>query len=461
MTKSFVLNTIFKATMLSALVLSTVPSYASSHNHAIDKMQKQIEILQKELTTLKEKSIQQEEKIVENHQSVIKAESNGIKVETNTKDVYGHGFEVAMSPSPRIKVGELSWQPFGELAMETAFFSDDKFDHPDASQLRFARLGMRGSIASDFNYVVDVNFANNNVGIINAFMDYKLGDLGVIRVGHNRSPYSLEGMTNNNYWTFAEVAPSTAAFDVGEILGAAVHLAGDNWVLGAGLYNQNVGLQDNDDEGWRVASRFAVAPIKENENILHLGVSAAHIEARDTNNTLTFGANAGNTIQRTNLVRANMTNADSHDLFGFEAATVQGPLSLQGEYFYTNVQNRDATPDSKFHGGYIQASYFLTGESRPYVDGNATFGRIVPKNSFLGGKGAGAWEVALRYDTLDLNDGTVQGGEMDTYSLGVNWYQNQYARMTFNYIMTDTDENAFSAAHDSPSMLLLRQQVFF
>lgn len=211
----------------------------------------------------------------------------------------------------------------------------------------------------------------------------------------------------------------------------------------------------------RVASRVAVAPIKEKENIVHLGFSAAHIESRQTNNTLTFGANAGNTLQRTNLVRANMTNADSHDLFGFEAATVQGPLSLQGEYFYTNVRNRDTTADAAFHGGYVQASYFLTGESRPYVDGNATFGRIVPKSAFLGGKGPGAWEVAMRYDTLDLNDGAVQGGEMDTYSLGVNWYQNQYARLTMNYIMTDTDENAFSAANDSPSMLLLRQQVFF
>lgn len=438
-------------------------AFSSDYSSAIEKMQKQIETLQQELVRLKKENEQQDKKIVENEKTVIETANKSIKVETDTMGVYGHGFEVAMSPSPKISMGELSWQPFGELSMETAFFSDDEFDHPDATQLRFARLGMRGSISNDFNYVVDVNFANNQVGIINAFMDYKLGDLGVFRVGHNRSPYSLEGLTNNNYWTFAEVAPSTAAFDVGEILGAAVHLAGDNWVFGAGLYNQNTGMQDNDDEGWRVASRVAIAPIKEDENILHLGVSAAHIEASNARatNPLTFRANIGNTIQRTNTLRAQMANADSHDLFGFEAATVNGPLSFQGEYFYTNVRNRDATPDNAFHGGYLQASYFLTGESRPYVDGNATFGRIVPKKPFLGGKGPGAWEIALRYDTLDLNDGAVQAGEMDTYSLGVNWYQNQYARMTLNYIISDTDENAFSAANDDTSMLLLRQQVFF
>ena len=31
-------------------------------------------------------------------------------------------------------------------------------------------------------------------------------------------------------------------------------------------------------------------------------------------------------------------------------------------------------------------------------------------------------EAGFRYSSLDLSDGDVDGGEMDTYSLGLNWW---------------------------------------
>ena len=50
-----------------------------------------------------------------------------------------------------------------------------------------------------------------------------------------------------------------------------------------------------------------------------------------------------------------------------------------------------------------------------------------------------AWEVAVRYDTLDLTDGTLRGGEMTNMAVGLNWYLNANTRLMFDYIMSNTE----------------------
>ena len=47
--------------------------------------------------------------------------------------------------------------------------------------------------------------------------------------------------------------------------------------------------------------------------------------------------------------------------------------------------------------------------------------------------GWGALERALRYSRLDLTDGTVDGGEMDIISLGINWWLSRAAHFGVNY----------------------------
>ena len=97
-------------------------------------------------------------------------------------------------------------------------------------------------------------------------------------------------------------------------------------------------------------------------------------------------------------------------------------------------------PSVKFQGGYAEAAYVLTGETRRYNPGSASYGGIVPANPFsLTGGSWGAWEIAGRVSTIDLNDqlataNGVAGGRQTIYTLALNWYANRNVRLMFDYL---------------------------
>ena len=93
------------------------------------------------------------------------------------------------------------------------------------------------------------------------------------------------------------------------------------------------------------------------------------------------------------------------------------------------------------------ATYLLTGEEKPL---NA----ITPKASFLGrGGGWGAWELAFRYENLQMDD-AQNGNRGRAFTFGVNWWLTKFVRYQSNFIFerikdplrapTTGDSDAFS-----------------
>ncbi len=142
-----------------------------------------------------------------------------------------------------------------------------------------------------------------------------------------------------------------------------------------------------------------------------------------------------------------------YETLGFESIINVGAFQVVGEY-QTNWTQRDVGSSLNFHGGYVYASYFLTGEHQPYSRKTGTLGRVKPfENFFLvdrctGGKGWGwgAWQIAARYSYIDLSDGAgataVLGGEGKNFTAGLNWFWTPYSKVQFNYINGNIDNHA-------------------
>src|SRR5690606_33905641 len=118
-------------------------------------------------------------------------------------------------------------------------------------------------------------------------------------------------------------------------------------------------------------------------------------EARSTNRWIDTGAIAG---------------AHDYHLLGLEGVVNVGPLQVVSEYQNVWVSRHGAVgPDVQFHGAYVYAAYFLTGEHMPWDRESGTLERIRPfENFFLVnrcgggvGNGLGAWQIAVRYSYGD------------------------------------------------------------
>jgi phosphate-selective porin OprO/OprP len=133
------------------------------------------------------------------------------------------------------------------------------------------------------------------------------------------------------------------------------------------------------------------------------------------------------------------TGDETWELYGAEFAVVWGVQSLQAEYYLADVDG------GEIDGGYIEYSYFITGENRAYRKDRKCFDRVKPIEDFFRVEtadgicmGRGAWQLKARYSWLDMNDGVVGiRGEQEGFSAGANWYWNPYTRMMFDYVYED------------------------
>jgi phosphate-selective porin OprO/OprP len=123
--------------------------------------------------------------------------------------------------------------------------------------------------------------------------------------------------------------------------------------------------------------------------------------------------------------------ADRLDTWNAEVSWRRGPLWVASEFFHTRADSA-SLGDPELKGWWLGGSWILTGEMRPYVKKNGTFGSI-PVSRGVYQNGRGAWEISARWSTIDLNDGELQGGEMDVASLGLTWWLTPFITFSANY----------------------------
>jgi phosphate-selective porin OprO/OprP len=132
-------------------------------------------------------------------------------------------------------------------------------------------------------------------------------------------------------------------------------------------------------------------------------------------------------------------------------------FQVNGEAYLINV-NRQGLATNSFEGGYIEGSWILTGEQRKYSPPAGAYLRPVPEHPFLpfDGSCCGAFELAARYSTVDLNENftprpppgsnSVGGGQQTVYAVGLNWYPNANMRFLFDYLHGKVDKRVSTAA---------------
>lgn len=334
--------------------------------------------------------------------------------------------------------GDFKFQVGGRIMADAAFYSEDNvdLDGENGTEIRRGRLFVKGTMYNVWDWKAQYDFASSDE-IKDLYLRYTGWEPARITVGNFKQPASLEELTSSKYITFMERSLPNA-FATGRRIGVMADHMRDNYTLAASVYGQDANDNSSSgDEGFGFGGRATWAPVNTEGQVIHLGGWGAWEEAQDDEaDNIRFRARPESHITSTRLVNTGQLDADSKTSYGFEAAGVMGPFSLQGEYMTSSVDSNGAGSDPDFSGWYVYGSYFLTGESRPYKKG--AFSRVKP-HSVVGKGGYGAWELALRYSSLDLEDGSVTGGESDNLTVGVNWYATPYVRFMANYVRAESD----------------------
>jgi phosphate-selective porin OprO/OprP len=335
--------------------------------------------------------------------------------------------------------------------------SSDFEDHvQDGTEFRRARMFMSGSVYGNTGYKLQIDFADNEVTLKDAYLAIKELLPWSIKIGQFKEPFSLEELTSSKYITFMERAmPVSMAPSRNVGIQVSDHAMDKRmtWAIGA-FWDADDSAETNTEEGAAITGRITGLPVygQDGAQLVHVGAGASLRSPEEAQYKF-----RPNIHQAEKLLETMKVATDSVLLVGLEAAWVSGPFSVQGEYIQADIEGDTGDPDVDVDGYYVFASYFLTGEHRPYKTSAGSFSRVKPINNFNPDEGGwGAWEAAARYDHVEGD--VASTAEMDAITLALNWYLNPNMRIMWNYVNSTLEYSSLDADTDA---FMMRFQVDF
>jgi len=337
----------------------------------------------------------------------------------------------------------------------------DGTDVEDRFAFRRLRIGVSGDISDTMLYKLE--FDMNNPGT----PEYKDMYLGwqelpynqVVLLGNQKRPLGLDHLNSSRYNVFMERPLVVEAFneDARRIgLAAYGYTDDEKYHWRYGVYN----LENTSTDGRFIGDslqlsgnfRLSSSPWYDESSggrgYFHWAVSGMYARPDGDATAADTNSNEGRFRTRPEarsdlrwFDTGRIAGSSDYEIVGLEAIINVGRFQVVGEY-QSNWSQRTTGADLHFEGGYVYASYFLTGEHQPYERTSGTIGRVTPfENFFLvdrccggRGRGWGAWQIAARYSYLDLSDENVLGGEGNNFTAALNWLWTPYSKLQLNYI---------------------------
>ncbi|AXQ31694.1 porin [Solimonas sp. K1W22B-7] len=314
---------------------------------------------------------------------------------------------------------------------------------------------------------------------------------GEIVIGQFKPFRGMEELTSSNELTMIE-RPVTSASGI---------YAGRQFLMGVGYKGliadqfgygidvMNLGAANSTTEGLSYGARAYWFPISTATQTIHAGLSySVDSEAIGSIDAarpaFNYAGRRGPQIRFAEAGRA-FAEADRYgdqSTWAAELGTSFGPFTAQAEYAKGKLDDAFGTAaapeDADVTAYYVQASWMITGESKPYKKDRGAFGNPKPNGAY------GAWEATARYEMMESDDesgtntlcrfasngsggvvipGAAAGAdqcELTQLTLGANWYLNPNVRFMLNYYMAELDLGG-TAGKDEPEAWTLRTQFSF
>ncbi len=409
--------------------------------------------------------------------------------ETPTETKKERPFRVAYAPPPvALPVGYLdstAWNRWQGKAVSGGFLaalaldrqvwvsqdhsSEDQvgdLDSYDGGEIRLLRFGTVGTFNFERPWYYTLFVATNvfdkgfdvettdELVLYDARVDIPLSDTLTLGLGRQKEPISMSRLMTGIYLPMQERAGAVDAMLRSRNDGVTISGIGLDRRLtwSAGVFGDSVDTPEGRSE-WstQYAGRVTWLPFVDDNGseVVHLGLGLRHTDA------------AAGIRYRTepefnrspNFVDTGLIEADGAWTLDLEASWRMGPFWVGAEFLRSFLDTPQAG-DPTFGGFTLTGSWILSGEMRKYDRRSGTFGPVpVAKSVYQGGDGA--IEAAIRFSTVDLDDGPIEGGRMDAYSLGLNWWLTPVFAGSVDYRHIVLDRFGLSGSSDGFTLRVL------
>jgi len=318
-------------------------------------------------------------------------------------------------------------------------------------ELRRAELVLKGKGPGNIEWVLGYDAKDDKWLDVNA--KYKFGNNAnhFIQLGQFKQPgATLEELSSTKNNDFVAKSSITNSLGTPRRVGFQYNIGDADWAVTASYFGRE--LTRNREHGSGYALRGYWAPINEAGNVLHFG--ASYLDKDTDGDVIRLRARPMADMVPTRFIdtgSSGLRASDRASVIGAEGLWIKGPFKLQAEYMTIDVQRYGSFDDYSGDGYYVSGLWNLTGETWGYKSGTPTTG--LPNDP-----SKGMWQLGLRYDTIDLTDGAVVGGKMDSWTAGVNWYWHSNFKFMLNYVTVKQEKGVLE---DNPNILEARAQFFW
>jgi len=441
---------------------------------AVEMLQQRNEELEREVSRLKKhssKSAPESEK-----QSKVTADGKSDDAKTVVSEEKKPVYVIPGASEFKLTLGGFVQAQYevGDVSAFEGRITDSSGEIKDRFRLRRARINLTGDFAEQFDFKVEGEFEQSDVGITvknpdgstqvsnttrtefgatDIFINWHRYPEFNIKVGQYKAPFGLEQLTSDTTMFFTERTEVTSALTPERQVGVSIwgkpfaNLFPDRKDLLTytfGMFNGNGRNNSvNDNNEYMYAGRVELQPIKTefmNEGAwLKLGANA--YTSRDDTNTVLSPAGNLKVNSDGSLSSFTAPSAAERDAYGFDATLHLGRFELIGEYLSERVHSRTVDGQAPLFEGfradgyYVQGSYFLIPEKL---------------------------QLVARYETF--NPGQVANDDLSSIVGGVNYYiHGDQIKLMADYFHTWSDfrESNPTFGPDEFDEVILRLQLMF
>ena len=331
---------------------------------------------------------------------------------------------------------------FGRTELDYAHYSSGITKSDSGFRVRSLRAGLAQALKHNISLKAEIDLTDGDSNFADLYVRYRHKKYGLFTAGNQRVAQTLVNQTSRISRTFMEEPLPAEAFGLGRRLALGWDMHKKKGGLHVTLFGPDLNGSIG-DSGY--ASRVYFNPTRSRFSLFHVG--ASYVFENMSRKTRFFSHPESRVTDERLVDTGIFEDISEQQIAALEVAGAKDSFMFRGEFFRAKWY-RKTEIDPVFKGFYVQASWILTGETFKYTQGK--FIRIRPQNP------RGAWETAVRFSRVDLNDQSITGGEQKNLTLAVNWYApgNQF-RVMSNLIFVRTDEYA---GDESPTIIQLRAQ---